>query len=251
MRALTMRATFFLILLACNAWMTLCLPVQHDGQSSMASTTSLASNRIADDLKTLIHRSDSNLKWHGDEMSELPDGTQTGVEGNRIRITSHWTERYQKTLRRMWTFYLLHYPSKPQNSPLKKSNTLLDMTTERNFSSSSSNLVHAATNAFRGKSVAEQFMLNVSRIDLVIFYHEFSPEIIGIAIFLLVPAAVLAVEGMDMLREWWTPERFPQRGRGRVRLVGPERQLSVLSAWEREKIVQQQSQKWWTHRRRS
>ncbi|KAL1988676.1 hypothetical protein VTN96DRAFT_8376 [Rasamsonia emersonii] len=103
---------------------------------------------------------------------------------------------------------------------------------------------------FRRPNLTETLIRSVSRMDLAALCHKFSPEIIGLGIFLLVPAAVLVVECMDRLYDWCTPERFPERGRSRVRLTGAERQLSALAAWEREKMVEQHSRRWWRLGRR-
>jgi hypothetical protein len=87
--------------------------------------------------------------------------------------------------------------------------------------------------------------------DPAIICSRFSPEIIGLCIFLLVPAAVMIVEVVDMLHDRWTPEQFTERGRGRERLTGVERQYTILAKYEREKAALDQSQKWWGQRRRS
>lgn len=224
-----MKATLLLVLFAWIASGTFALPVQHAGQTTLTSSrASTASNRVADEIR--VPRFD--LQRH--ETSGARAGSWT---------TSNWAERAGKALRRLRSFYRISYPSRSQKSSTTHSTIVVDMASERNSS-------RAFTTAPRRKNAAEQFLLQVSPKDLVIFCHEYSPEIIGIAIFLLVPAAVLVADGLDKLRECCTPERFPQRGRARVRLTGHERQLSVLAAWEREKVVKEQAEKWWRHRRR-
>lgn len=83
-----------------------------------------------------------------------------------------------------------------------------------------------------------------------ILLRQFGPEITVLSVFILVPITVLVVEAIEVLWRRWTPERFPRRGRGRIRLTGKERRLQAWSDWEREKILKNESRHWWGRSRR-
>ncbi|KAJ9390919.1 hypothetical protein DTO063F5_1363 [Paecilomyces variotii] len=94
------------------------------------------------------------------------------------------------------------------------------------------------------------FTSNVS-LDYSILLRRFGPEITVLSVFILVPIAVLIVEAIEVVWRRWSPERFPRRGRGRIRLVGEERRLQAWSDWEREKALSEKSQCWWKRSRRN
>ncbi|KAJ9294854.1 hypothetical protein DTO271G3_6416 [Paecilomyces variotii] len=94
------------------------------------------------------------------------------------------------------------------------------------------------------------FSSNVS-LDYSILLQRFGPEITVLSVFILVPIAVLIVEAIEVVWRRWSPERFPRRGRGRIRLVGEERRLQAWSDWEREKALSQKSPSWWKRSRRN
>lgn len=73
------------------------------------------------------------------------------------------------------------------------------------------------------------------------------PECVALAIFVLFPLAYLVLELIEMAMRRWTREEYPQRGRERVRLLGPERQLRAWSNQQREMILDEKQ--WWQTRR--
>lgn len=99
------------------------------------------------------------------------------------------------------------------------------------------------------KDQLNAFTSNVS-LDYSTLLQRFGPEITVLSVFILVPIAVLIVEAIEVVWRRWSPERFPRRGRGRIRLVGEERRLQAWSDWERENAISQKSQCWWKRSRR-
>jgi hypothetical protein len=102
----------------------------------------------------------------------------------------------------------------------------------------------------RRPSYFEQLRHNLATMDVAMICSRYGPELVALCIFLLVPISVVIVEIVDMLNDKMVTEKFPERGRGRVRLTGPERRMSVLAKCEREKIVRHQAQKSWVNSRR-
>lgn len=80
--------------------------------------------------------------------------------------------------------------------------------------------------------------------DVSILFDNFGPELVMVGVFILFPISILVAEALEILWRWWTPERFPERGRGRIRLTGTERRLKAWENWEREKLAEK-SRKWW------
>ncbi|KAL2009020.1 hypothetical protein VTN00DRAFT_7214 [Thermoascus crustaceus] len=80
--------------------------------------------------------------------------------------------------------------------------------------------------------------------DVSILFDNFGPELVMVGVFILFPISVLVAEALEILWRRWTPERFPERGRGRIRLTGAERRLKAWENWEREKLAEK-SRAWW------
>ncbi|OJJ44224.1 hypothetical protein ASPZODRAFT_135014 [Penicilliopsis zonata CBS 506.65] len=76
--------------------------------------------------------------------------------------------------------------------------------------------------------------------DLSHLIDNHGPEIVALCLFVLLPITFLLVEMAERVWRHYTPEQFPQRGRGPVRLCGTERQLKALANCEREKIAAKQ-----------
>jgi len=85
-------------------------------------------------------------------------------------------------------------------------------------------------------------------LDLLDIMENYGPVCIALAIFVLVPIAYFVLELMEITLKYFVRERFPQRGRDRLQLLGPERQLRAVNAWQREKIVEKEK-RWWQARR--
>ncbi|KAJ6111991.1 hypothetical protein N7523_008052 [Penicillium sp. IBT 18751x] len=74
------------------------------------------------------------------------------------------------------------------------------------------------------------------------------PESVALGLFVLVPIAYFVLELLELAIRSCTRERFPHRGRDRVRLLGPERQLRTWSKQHRELLVENEKH-WWQARR--
>jgi hypothetical protein len=259
-----MRCSIILLLL-CHAWMTLGLPLhltRHPPSSilSNASFSSIFAHSKIEALKRQLGLvlNVGQLAWHGHHRSPAieqssathptPLPTTQLMHLNTADDNSSFPrspfavlQRYSQSAK----VTVLNVAATKSSAPTSRSNrpygTFLPESTPTPVSG-------ASIVPFRRSNLTATLVRKVSRMDIVALCHQFTPEIIGLGIFLLVPAAVLIVEGMDMLYAWWTPERFPERGRDRVRLTGPERQLRAFAAWNREKMVAEHSRRW-RHRR--
>lgn len=85
-------------------------------------------------------------------------------------------------------------------------------------------------------------------LDLLDIMENYGPVCVALAIFVLVPIAYFVLELLEITLQYFVRERFPQRGRDRLQLLGPERQLRAVNAWQREKIVEKEK-RWWQARR--
>ncbi|OQE29984.1 hypothetical protein PENSTE_c002G08075 [Penicillium steckii] len=83
--------------------------------------------------------------------------------------------------------------------------------------------------------------------DVVDLLENHGPECVALAIFVLFPLAYLVLELIERALRYCTREEFPERGRDRVRLIGPERQLRAWSNQQREILLDEKS--WWQARR--
>lgn len=194
--------------------------------------------------------------WSQEERNQLRTSIlEAGGKG--AVLPPSWAERTQRTFKAWWAFYLTQYPAKSEHKQTRQRPsyfTAIDMS--RDTVETDSETTAATSNepqsAQQSSGLAGLYLSRFAHMDPAIICSKFSPEIVGLCIFLLVPAAVMIVEVVDMLHDRWTPEQFPERGRGRVRLNGPEREYTILEKYEREKAAAiDQSQKWWGQRRRS
>ncbi|KAJ6114911.1 hypothetical protein N7486_000689 [Penicillium sp. IBT 16267x] len=85
-------------------------------------------------------------------------------------------------------------------------------------------------------------------LDLLDIMENYGPVCVALAIFVLVPIAYFVLELLEITLRYFVREQFPQRGRDRLQLLGPERQLRAMNAWQREKIVEKEK-RWWQARR--
>lgn len=285
-----MRRSIIVILL-CHAWITLGLPLQSTPQIPLLSLSSISfpsiltpsyAEPLRHKLGLILHV--GSLAWNGYRRSPGVRTSAGVIDGSKERL---WMENRRQALQDMWASPS-HISFSPQSStgevphptaqlirlnavedntslpwsllpaqPLSKGHGVdVTATAPRprpygTFLPKSTSPASRSIVPFRRPNLTETLIRRASRMDLAAWCHRFSPEIIGLGIFLLVPAPVLIVECVDRLCDWCTPERFPERGRGRVRLTGMERQLSALAAWEREKMVEEQhSRRWWRVGRR-
>lgn len=85
-------------------------------------------------------------------------------------------------------------------------------------------------------------------LDILDIMENYGPVCVALAIFVLVPIAYFVLELLEMTLQYFVRERFPQRGRDRLQLLGPERQLRAVNAFQREKIIEKEK-RWWQARR--
>lgn len=80
--------------------------------------------------------------------------------------------------------------------------------------------------------------------DFLDILDKHGPECVALCLFVLVPIAYFVLELLELAIKSRTREQFPRRGRDRVRLIGPERQLRAWRNRERETMVECEKQ-WW------
>ncbi|KAJ5918311.1 hypothetical protein N7454_010686 [Penicillium verhagenii] len=85
-------------------------------------------------------------------------------------------------------------------------------------------------------------------LDVLDIMENYGPVCVALAIFVLVPIAYFVLELLELTARYFIRERFPERGRHRCQLVGPERQLRAVDALQREKMVESEK-RWWLARR--
>jgi hypothetical protein len=237
--------------------MTTGLPVHHRGDQLAAQgiTLKYISSPTGGIMENPPHFSD----WAAQEERNQLRTSILEAGGKGALLPASWAERTQRTFKAWWAFYLTQYPANLEHKQNKKRPsyfTAIDTPQKTKKTepdtSNRSDEPHSEQSEAGVSGLAGFYMSNFAHLDPAIICSRFSPEIVGLCIFLLVPAAVMIVEIVDMLHDRWTTEQFPERGRGRERLTGPERQHSLLAKYEREKAaMDDQSQKWWGQRKRS
>ncbi len=91
-------------------------------------------------------------------------------------------------------------------------------------------------------------LTSVNPVDLLDFIDKHGPECVAIAIFILVPIAYFLLELLELAIGSCVRERYPHRGRDRLRLLGSERQLRAWSNRQREEMLDSEKH-WWQVRR--
>jgi hypothetical protein len=85
-------------------------------------------------------------------------------------------------------------------------------------------------------------------VDFLDIIDKHGPECVALAIFVLVPIAYFLLELLELAIGCCVHERYPRRGRDRVRLLGPERQLRAWSNRQREQFLENEKH-WWQVRK--
>jgi hypothetical protein len=85
-------------------------------------------------------------------------------------------------------------------------------------------------------------------VDLLDIIDKHGPECVALAIFVLVPIAYFLLELLELAIGCCVHERYPRRGRDRVRLLGPERQIRAWSNRQREQFLESEKH-WWQVRK--
>ncbi|CRG82826.1 hypothetical protein PISL3812_00172 [Talaromyces islandicus] len=252
-----MRSTLLLVCVALNAWTATGFPIHRpiDDQLAAQGITLKYRSSPAGVMENPPQFSD----WSQEERNQLRTSIlEAGGKG--AAIPPSWAERTQRTFNAWRAFYLTQYPAKLEASQQHKSKrpsyfTAIDTSQKTNKTdpetSNTSDEQQSEKLETGASGLAGLYLSHFAHMDPATICSRFSPEIVGLCIFLLVPAAVMIVEVVDMLHDRWTPEQFPERGRGRERLTGVERQYMILAKYEREKAAMDQSQTWWGQRRRS
>lgn len=188
---------------------------------------------------------------------------------------SNWSDRARKMINTWSTFYGTEYPTKSSSSSAKP--TSFDSGNDNSiqndplivgdacgviaensadgdtsFTTIPCPRTHSSSNSRLPPRPGyfEQLRRNLATMDVALICSRYGPELVALCIFLLVPISVVLIEIVDTVHDKMVTEQFPERGRGRVRLTGPERRMSVLAKCEREKMVRDQAQKSWVNSRR-
>ncbi|KAF3390355.1 hypothetical protein F1880_009128 [Penicillium rolfsii] len=85
-------------------------------------------------------------------------------------------------------------------------------------------------------------------VDFLDIINKHGPECVALAIFVLIPIAYFLLELLELAIRCCVQERYPQRGRDRVRLLGPERQLRAWSNRQRDQFLEGEKH-WWQVRK--
>ncbi|KAJ5594342.1 uncharacterized protein N7459_000550 [Penicillium hispanicum] len=117
------------------------------------------------------------------------------------------------------------------------------------FKDDQTNTIPNARSGFEHPSIStKQRTPYLKATDLVDLIDRHRPECVALALLVLVPIAYLVLELLEMAIQSCIEERFPDRGRDRVRLMGPERQLRAWSNRQRDRLVAREK-RWWHGRR--
>jgi hypothetical protein len=84
--------------------------------------------------------------------------------------------------------------------------------------------------------------------NMMFTINKYGPECVVLTLFVLVPLIYLVLRMLELAVMRCIRERFPHRGRERVRLFGPERQLRAWSNLRREQFLEDEK-RWWQRRR--
>lgn len=85
-------------------------------------------------------------------------------------------------------------------------------------------------------------------VDLLDIIDKHGPECVALAIFVLVPIAYFLLELLELAIGCCVHERYPRRGRDRIRLLGPERRIRAWSDKQREQFLESEKH-WWQVRK--
>lgn len=280
-----MKTTLTIALLA---WTATALPIHHyDIDLSAAVATPLHPTHdhagpfpVMTESSATKEHAPHFLEWLAAKKhpEEHRDALLNATKARDDSSGSNWSDRARKMINTWSTFYGTEYPTKPSSSAKPTSfdsgndnsiqtdplivgdacggvivensadgdtsfTTIIPCPPTHSHSSSSSRLPPRP-------GYFEQLRRNLATKDVAMICSRYGPELVALCIFLLVPISVVIVEIVDTLHDKMLTEQFPERGRGRVRLTGPERRMSVLAKCEREKMVRDQAQKSWVNSRR-
>ncbi|RAO72911.1 uncharacterized protein BHQ10_008923 [Talaromyces amestolkiae] len=284
-----MKTTLPIALLALNGWTATALPIHHYdiGFSDTVATTLHTTYDHAGPFPVMTKSSSTKkhaphfLEWWANEHSKHRDAllhaTETRPSAHHrdgSSSGSNWSDKARKMINTWSAFYGTEYPTKPSSSSSARPTSfdsgndnsiatdplivgdacgvIVENSAdgETSFTTIPCPSIQSSNTRPHRPGYFEQLRHNLATMDVAMICSRYGPELVALCIFLLVPISVVVVEIIDAVQDKIVIEKFPDRGRGRVRLTEPERRMSVLAKCEREKIVRDQAQKSWVSSRR-
>ena len=170
------------------------------------------------------------------------DYEQYRIDGHRIDLTPKSTPSFAAKDHSYGILLGKSLSSKEQST----TSTNLSASTSTNANANASPVTHGSHGL--GPVPIMHRITHLRRVDIFDTLDRHGPECVALALFVLVPIAYLVLEMLDFAFRACIQERFPDRGRDRVRLLGPERQLRAWSNRQREKVLASEK-RWWLMRR--
>lgn len=281
-----MKTTLTIALLAVHGWTATALPiVQYAIDTSVPVATPLHTTFDHAGQFPVMTKSSSTgkhashfLEWLAKDNPEHGDALLHAAEAHRAAhhrdgsSGSNWSDKARKMINTWSTFYGTEYPTKPSSSvkptsfdsgnddSLRGDVVVMGGTCgvivensaggDTSFTTIPCARIQSSNTRPHRPGYFEQLRRNLATMDLAMLCSRYGPELVALCVFLLIPISVVLVEIADVLHDKMVAEQFPERGRGRVRLTGHERRMSVLAKCEREKMLRDQAQKSWTNSRR-
>ncbi|EEA19459.1 hypothetical protein TMatcc_009595 [Talaromyces marneffei ATCC 18224] len=276
-----MKTTLAIALLALNGWTATALPIHHYDDADISAAVAAPLHTTYDHARSFPATTKSSstkkhaphfLEWITNDHPEQGDALRHAAEAHREshRSSKNWSGRARKMINTWSAFYGMEYPAKYSSKPTSfdsgNDNSIQDdvlvvgdacgVIVENSVDGDTSLTIipcpptKPSNNRPHRPGYFEQLRRNLATMDIAMICSRYGPELVALCIFLLVPMSVALVEIVDTLHDKIITEKFPERGRGRVRLTGPERRLSVLAKCEREKMVRDQAQRSWVNSRR-
>lgn len=282
-----MKTEIGIALLALNSWTATALPIHHYDINA-SDTVASPLHRTLDHTGSfpVITKFSSTkkhaphfLEWLANEHSEHRDALRHATEArpsahhrDGSSSVSKWSDRARKMINTWSVFYGTEYPTKPSSSAKPTSfdsgndnsiatdplivgdacGVIVENSAdgETSFTTIMCPPLQSPNTRPHRPGYFEQLRHNLATMDVAMICSRYGPELVALCIFLLVPISVVIVEIVDAVQDKMVIEKFPERGRGRIRLTEPERRMSVLAKCEREKMVRDHAQKSWVSSRR-
>lgn len=239
-----------LLLLALNACLGLVtsLPIS----THRHSTVGLYDTRFQASYPPSLSKHDVHfLEWLADSHPEQRDSILQAEERRQLSHRgsrssgNNWMNGFHKSVKAWSLFYGTPFPARMIPSQENETDTHCTSTTIENTTP-----CHRPHRTSNTRLSLTTIWHTLTTIDIADACSDYGTELVALCIFLLVPLAVVLVEVVDIIHDRWMPEQFPERGRGRIRLTGQARRMSVMEKLQREKVVQDQAQKAWAGSRR-
>ncbi|KAJ5692320.1 hypothetical protein N7462_001743 [Penicillium macrosclerotiorum] len=172
-----------------------------------------------------------------------------------IRTKTQTTETVDAATNSPWTQGQILSPSEPKENPETRSRSRYGaflgrlgklLSNKHACDEDLSALVQASHLNFNLTTSTITYARTVDVLDVI---DRHGPECLALFIFVLVPIAYFMLELLELVLKYWVRERYPHRGRDRVRLLGHERQLRAWNNRQREWTLE--GEKHWWHLRRA